>query len=77
MIYYPCLQIGGNPAQAAIFAIGIFFVQAVIPSWNIQGTIEGFHDPKFKKWPLAFKASLIAGILLAIMTVLIQPLGGA
>jgi tetrahydromethanopterin S-methyltransferase subunit D len=77
MIYYPCLQIGGNPAQAAIFAIGIFFVQAVIPSWNIQGTIEGFHDPKFKKWPLAFKASLVAGILLAIMTVLIQPLGGA
>jgi tetrahydromethanopterin S-methyltransferase subunit D len=52
-------------------------VNAVIPSWNIQGTIEGFHDPKFKKWPLAYKASLIAGILLAVMTVMIQPIGGA
>ena len=34
---------------AAIFAIGIFLVNAVIPSYNIGGTIEGFHDPKFKK----------------------------
>ena len=77
MIYFPCNMISHNAAQAAVFTIGIFFVQSVIPSWNIQGTIEGFHDPKFKKWPLAYKASLIAGILLAVMTVLIQPLGGA
>ena len=35
-------------ALAAIFAIGIFLVNAVIPSYNIGGTIEGFHDPKFK-----------------------------
>jgi tetrahydromethanopterin S-methyltransferase subunit D len=76
MIYYPCVLINGNPAQSAVFAIGIFLVNAVIPSWNIQGTIEGFHDPKFKKWPNAFKASLIAGILLAFMAVLIQPIGG-
>jgi len=54
MIYYPCMQISGNPAQSAIFALGIFFVQSVIPSWNIQGTIEGFHDPKSRSghWPL-------------------------
>jgi len=77
MIYYPCNMISHNPAQAACFTVGIFFVHSVIPSWNIQGTIEGFHDPKFKKWPLAYKASLVAGIILAIMTVLIQPLGGA
>jgi len=77
MIYFPCNMISHNPAQAAMFTIGIFFVHSAIPSWNIQGTIEGFHDPKFKKWPNAYKASLIAGILLAIMTVLIQPIGGA
>lgn len=76
MIYYPLVLISHNPAQSAIFAIGIFFVNAVLPSWNIQGTIEGFHDPKFKKWPNAFKASLVAGILLAIMAVLIQPISG-
>jgi len=76
MIYYACVLISGNPAQSAIFALGIYFVQSVIPSWNIQGTIEGFHDPKFKKWPLAFKASLVAGILLAAMTILVQPLTG-
>jgi len=77
MIYYPCMLISGNAGQSAIFAIGIFFVHSVLPSWNIQGTIEGFHDPKFKKWPQAWKASFVAGLLLAIMAVMIQPLGGA
>lgn len=76
MIYFPLVLINHNPAESAIFAVGIFFVNAVLPSWNIQGTIEGFHDPKFKKWPNAFKASLVAGVLLAIISVLIQPLGG-
>lgn len=77
MIYYPCVLITNNPAESSMFAIGIFFVNAVLPSWNIQGTIEGFHDPKFKKWPAAFKASLVAGILLALMAVLIAPIGGS
>lgn len=69
----------GNPlvAVAAIFAIGIFFVNAVIPSYNIGGTIEGFHDPKFKKWPKAVVSSLIATILCAIVAVVaIAQLGG-
>jgi len=68
--------IGGmNAALSAMFAIGIFLVNAVIASWNIQGTIEGFHDPKFKKWPFAFRACAIASILLALASVLIT--GGA
>jgi tetrahydromethanopterin S-methyltransferase subunit D len=75
MIYYPLLLINGNPGLSAMFAIGIFFVNAVLASWNIQGTIEGFHDPKFKKWPFAFRACLVASILLAIAAVLIT--GGA
>jgi tetrahydromethanopterin S-methyltransferase subunit D len=55
---------------ASIFAVGIFFVNAVIPSYNIGGTIEGYHDPKFKKWPKAVISSLIATILCAIVGVL-------
>ena len=49
IIYYPLVQVTDG-AMSAIFAIGIFLVSAVLASWNIQGTIEGFHDPKFKKW---------------------------
>ncbi|MCJ7444591.1 MAG: tetrahydromethanopterin S-methyltransferase subunit D [Methanotrichaceae archaeon] len=74
MIYYPLMLINGNPAMSAIFAIGIFFVNAVLASWNIQGTIEGFHDPKFKKWPTAFRSCLAASFILAIVAVLIIPI---
>jgi tetrahydromethanopterin S-methyltransferase subunit D len=76
MIYFPLVLINGNPAMSAIFAIGIFMVDAVLASWNIQGTIEGFHDPKFKKWPKAFKACLVSTTILAIVAVLITPLVG-
>jgi tetrahydromethanopterin S-methyltransferase subunit D len=78
MIYFPLVLINGSPAMSAIFAIGIFMVDAVLASWNIQGTIEGFHDPKFKKWPKAFKACLVSTAILALVAVLITPLvGGA
>jgi tetrahydromethanopterin S-methyltransferase subunit D len=76
MIYFPLVLINGNPAESAIFAIGIFFVNAVLASWNIQGTIEGFHDPKFKKWPFAFQACLVASFILAVVAVLITPIAG-
>ena len=76
LIYFPLVLINGNPAMSAIFAIGIFMVDAVLASWNIQGTIEGFHDPKFKKWPKAFKACLISTAILAVVAVLITPLVG-
>jgi tetrahydromethanopterin S-methyltransferase subunit D len=55
---------------ASIFAVGIFFMNAVIPSYNIGGTIEGFHDPKFKKIPKALVASVIATFLSSIVAVL-------
>ena len=70
LVYYALMKVGMtgatiNPnlvAVVAIFSIGIFFVNSVIPSYNIGGTIEGFHDPKFKKWPKAAIASFIATI---------------
>ncbi|AGB50261.1 N5-methyltetrahydromethanopterin:coenzyme M methyltransferase subunit D [Methanomethylovorans hollandica DSM 15978] len=54
---------------ASIFAVGIFFMNAVIPSYNIGGTIEGFHDPKFKKWPKAAITSLVVTLLCAVLAV--------
>jgi tetrahydromethanopterin S-methyltransferase subunit D len=55
---------------ASMYAVGIFFVNSVIPSYNIGGTIEGFHDPKFKKWPRAAVTSLVVTFLCAIFAII-------
>jgi tetrahydromethanopterin S-methyltransferase subunit D len=76
LVYYSLMSIANGMASAdfiglaAIFAVGIFFVNAVIPSYNIGGTIEGFHDPKFKKWPKAVVTSLIVTFMCAIVSVI-------
>ena len=78
LVYYALMHVGmtGGPLNpnlvsvVAIFSIGIFLVNSVIPSYNIGGTIEGFHDPKFKKWPKAALSSFIATFLCAIVAVL-------
>jgi tetrahydromethanopterin S-methyltransferase subunit D len=76
MVYYFLMVIDNGLSTtdlvgvASIFAVGIFFVNAVIPSYNIGGTIEGFHDPKFKRFPKAVLASLIATFFCAIMGVI-------
>ena len=59
-------------AVAGIAAIGIYFVNAVIASYNIGGTIEGFHDPKFKKIPYGFAACIIASAVLGVIVVLLM-----
>jgi tetrahydromethanopterin S-methyltransferase subunit D len=57
---------------AAIVAIGIFFANAVVASYNIGGTTEGFHDPKFSRLPRGILAaalvSLAMGIFVFILT---------
>ncbi len=58
-------------ALAGTFALGVFFVNAVIASYNIGGTIEGFHDPKFKRLPRAIVACLIASAVIGILGVLL------
>ncbi len=76
VVYYALMSTSTGLAQgdlvalASIFAVGIFFVNAVIPSYNIGGTIEGFHDPKFKKWPKAVIASFVATLMCAFVGVL-------
>ncbi|AKB86036.1 tetrahydromethanopterin S-methyltransferase subunit D [Methanococcoides methylutens] len=76
IIYYSLMSTSTTLAHsdlislASIFAVGIFFVNAVIPSYNIGGTIEGFHDPKFKKWPKAVVASFVATVMCAFVGVM-------
>ncbi len=56
-------------ALAGIFSAGVFYVNAVVASYNIGGTIEGFHDPKFKRVPKAIICCLIASLLCAAIAV--------
>ena len=59
---------------AAIVSVGIFFINSVGASYNIGGTIEGFHDPKFKRIPKGILASAIMSLVAAIFVILM--LGG-
>ncbi|MBR1369351.1 tetrahydromethanopterin S-methyltransferase subunit D [Methanocalculus chunghsingensis] len=56
---------------AGIFAIGMFLVNAVLTAYNITGTIEGPHDPKFKRFPRAIVASAVASALSGLLALLI------
>ena len=56
---------------AGIFAVGMFFVNAVLASYNIGGTIEGFHDLKFKRLPRGILACLVASLVVGIFSVLL------
>lgn len=71
LIYLALLGGQLSIATAAFGAIGIFFVNSVLASYNITGTIEGFHDPKFKRWPRAFVACLIASAVLGVWAALL------
>ncbi len=80
LVYCMLMWVNGDAAISSIFAIGVFFVNAVLPSYNIQGTIEGFHDPKFKRVPKAILACFIASLLCGIIAVTIPGaamMGGA
>jgi tetrahydromethanopterin S-methyltransferase subunit D len=75
LIYIQLMNIGGDytnsgiVALAGIFATGVFYVNSVIASYNIGGTIEGYHDPKFKRVPKAIISCLIASLLCALIAV--------
>ena len=74
LIYLALLGGQLSIATAAIGAVGIFFVNSVLASYNITGTIEGFHDPKFKRWPRAFIACLVASAVLGVWAALLVAL---
>ena len=58
-------------ALAGMFAIGMFLVNAVLAAYNITGTIEGPHDPKFKRFPRAVVASAVASAICGIVAIMI------
>ena len=58
-------------AAAGIFAVGLFLVNAVLTAYNITGTIEGPHDPKFKRWPRSIVASAVASALCGLVAILL------
>jgi tetrahydromethanopterin S-methyltransferase subunit D len=58
-------------AAAGMFAIGLFLVNAVLTAYNITGTIEGPHDPKFKRWPRSIVGSAVASALCGFVAILI------
>ena len=61
---------------SGIFALGLFFINAVVASYNIGGTIEGFHDPKFKRLPRGALACIIVSIVVGLAGALLVQ-GGA
>src|SRR5512136_629591 len=61
-------------STAGMFAVGMFLVNAVLTAYNITGTIEGPHDPKFKRWPRSIVASAVASALCGFVAILIVAL---
>jgi len=56
---------------AGIFAIGFFLVNAVLAAYNITGTIEGPHDPKFKRVPRAVIGCAVASAFCGLISLLL------
>ena len=56
---------------AAMLGTGVFFINSVIASYNIGGTIEGMHDPKFKRIGTGALACAIASVVVGIFCVLL------
>ena len=72
-IYSQFISPTSAAAVAGVFTMGVFYVNAVVPSYGVGGTIEGFHDPKFKRvLPkdaiTSFCVSLVLGIVAIFIT---------
>ena len=69
LVYIALINLGLSKGIAGMLAVGFFFINAVLASYNIGGTIEGFHDPKFKKMPNGVIASFVASLVCGIVAV--------
>lgn len=70
-IYSPLIS-ASAAAVAGVFTMGVFYVNAVIPSYGVGGTIEGFHDPKFKRvLPKDVLTSFVVSLICGVVAVLI------
>ncbi|VVB91044.1 Tetrahydromethanopterin S-methyltransferase subunit D [uncultured archaeon] len=71
-IYGQFLSMASAVAVAGVFTMGVFYVNAVVPSYGVGGTIEGFHDPKFRRvLPKDAFTSFLVSLLLGIVAILI------
>ena len=73
-IYSQFFSLTSAAAVAGVFTMGVFYVNAVVPSYGVGGTIEGFHDPKFRRvLPkdaiTSFFVSLVLGIVAIFITI--------
>ncbi len=79
LIYYVLVGMYGQlisttsaVAVAGVFTMGVFYVNAVVPSYGVGGTIEGFHDPKFRRvLPKDAITSFLVSLVLGIVAILI------
>lgn len=79
LIYFVLIGIYGQlisgvsaAAVAGVFTMGVFYVNAVVPSYGVGGTIEGFHDPKFRRvLPKDVITSFSVSLVLGIVAILI------
>ena len=79
LIYYVLVGIYGQligatsaAAVAGVFTMGVFYVNAVVPSYGVGGTIEGFHDPKFRRvLPKDAFTSFFISLVLGIVAIVI------
>ncbi len=71
-IYSPLISTTSAVAVAGVFTMGVFYVNAVVPSYGVGGTIEGFHDPKFRRvLPKDALTSFLVSLVLGIVAILI------
>jgi len=85
LIYYVLVGIYGQlisatsaAAVAGVFTLGVFYVNAVVPSYGVGGTIEGVHDPKFRRVVgkdifTSFFISILCGLLAVLIAGGISP----
>jgi tetrahydromethanopterin S-methyltransferase subunit D len=72
MQYYTPLISTHAAGVAGVFTMGVFYVNSVIPSYGVGGTIEGVHDPKFRRVvPKDVFTSAIVSMLCGIVAILI------
>lgn len=71
-IYAPLISATSAAAVAGVFTLGVFYVNAVVPSYGVGGTIEGFHDPKFRRvLPKDALTSFIVSLVLGVVAIVI------
>ncbi len=72
MGYYTPLIATSAAAVAGVFTMGVFYVNSVIPSYGVGGTIEGVHDPKFRRVvPKDVVTSVVVSMLCGVVAILI------